>query len=140
MNRTEGPRARTVNASGADAGRILRGASYNNRGLRLLLSDAQRPGRDGAIIGRFVIVDAGDNKHTPSLTAFLHRLTDAAEVLAAIRRRQPGCVHVVNTNLLTLEPEIPPAPASDVSREMPAIRPPAPGRARAASDPDRFLG
>jgi hypothetical protein len=32
-----------------------------------------------------------------------HREADAAEVLAAIRRRGPACVNVANTNLLAVE-------------------------------------
>jgi hypothetical protein len=56
-----------------------------------------------------VILDAGDNKHAQALAALLHRPTDAGEVLAAIRRRYAACVHVVNANILFLEPEGAPA-------------------------------
>src|SRR5262245_52310693 len=104
MNRFCSTRPPTVNATGADAGRILRGASPNNHGLRLLVSQAQPRGKDGAITGGFVILNAGDNKHAQSLADLLHRPTDAEEVLAVIRRRHAGCVHVVNTNIWVLEP------------------------------------
>jgi hypothetical protein len=99
----------TVSASGAAAGQVLDGVARNNQGLRILLGQAQPRGRDGAIIGSFVILDAGDNRHAPALAPLLHRPTDAAEVLAIIRQHSAGCVHVVNTNILALEPETPPA-------------------------------
>jgi hypothetical protein len=98
-----------VSASRAGAGRVLRGASRTNHGLRLVISRAQRRGHDGAITGSFVILETGGNKHEQSLAALLHRPTDAGEVLAAIRRRHVACVHVVNANILVLEPEGAPA-------------------------------
>jgi hypothetical protein len=94
----------TVNDSGAAAGSVLRGAVPNNQGLRLRVLEDQAPGREGPVAGRFVLLDAGDNKHADALEALLHRETDAAEVLAALRRRRPGCVSVANTNILTAEP------------------------------------
>jgi hypothetical protein len=111
----------TVKATGADAGRVLRGACRNNRGLRLRVAQAQQRGKDGAITGGFVILDIGDNKHTESLAALLHRPTDAAEVLAAIRCRHAGCVHIVNTNLLVLEPATTPGHEQGTTE---AVRPP----------------
>jgi hypothetical protein len=110
MNRLGSTRQPTVNASGAEAGRVLRGAGPNNSGLRLQVAEAQRPGKDGAITGGFVILDAGDNKHADALAALLHRPTDAEEVLAVIRRHHAACVNVVNTNLLVVEPGTAPAP------------------------------
>lgn len=104
MNRIGSARPQTVHVSGADAGRVLRGASRNNHGLRLRVSQAQRRGQDGAITGDFLILDAGDNKHSQSLADLMHRPTDAGEVLAVIRRCHAGCVHVVNTNILAVEP------------------------------------
>ncbi len=106
----------TVNATGSEAGRVLRGATRNNQGLRLRVSQAQQRGKDGAITGGFVILDAGDNMHAQALAALLHRPTDAEEVLAAIRRGHPGCVHVVNTNILVLEPGTTPAGLSGTPR------------------------
>jgi hypothetical protein len=122
MNRIGTTAPSMVKATGADAGRVLRGASRNNHGLRLRISQAQGRGKDGAITGSFVILDAGDNKHTEALAALLHRPTDAAEVLAAIRRRHAGCVHVVNTNLLVLEPGTAPGHESGTPGESPARR------------------
>jgi hypothetical protein len=99
----------TVCRSGADAGRVLCGAGRNNQGLRVLIAQAQPRGKDGAITGSFVILDAGDNKHALALAPLLHRPTDATEVLGMIRQHSAGCVHVVNTNILVLEPEGTPA-------------------------------
>jgi hypothetical protein len=80
MNQIGSTRLPTVNASEADAGGVRRGASQNNHGLRLLVSQAQRRRKDRAIMGSFVILDADDNKHAQSLAALLHRSTDAAGV------------------------------------------------------------
>ena len=109
MNPLGSTRPPTVHVSGADAGRILCGASRNNHGLRLVVSQAQVRGKDGAITGDFMILDAGDNKHALALVPLLHRPTDATEVLGMIRQHSAGCVHVVNTNILVLEPEGTPA-------------------------------
>jgi hypothetical protein len=46
----------------------------------------------------------GDSKHADSLWPLLHRETDAAEVLVALRRRSRGCVSVANTNILAVVP------------------------------------
>jgi hypothetical protein len=54
-------------------------------------------------VGRFVILDVGDNIHSESLLGLLQRPTDAAEVVALRRRRSPGCVSVTNVNILTVE-------------------------------------
>jgi hypothetical protein len=67
-----------------------------------VLQDQAR-GTDGPIQGRFVVLDPGDSKHSAVLKAFTGQDTDAGEVLRAIRRLHPGCVSVVNTNLLALE-------------------------------------
>jgi hypothetical protein len=138
MNLIESTRPTTVSASGADAGRTLRGASRNNRGLRVVISQAQQRGKDGAITGSFVILEPGDNKHAQSLAALVHRPTDAGEVLAVIRRRHAGCVHVVNTNNLALEPEST-LGGPGTFRETPAAGRPAGRREGTVSDPDRFL-
>jgi hypothetical protein len=136
MNRFGSTRPPTVNATGADAGRVLRGASRHNHGLRLLVSQAQPRGKDGAITGGFVILHAGDNKHAQSLADLLHRPTDAEEVLAVIRRRHAGCVHVVNTNILVLEPGTTPGrEPGTVCKTPEAERPPA-RREGTVSDPD----
>jgi hypothetical protein len=96
-------RPSSVNTSGAAAGSVLRGAVPNNRGLRLRVLQDQARGTDGPILGRFVVLDAGDNKHSESLKAFAGQVTDAGVLLLALRRQHPGCVSVVNTNLLALE-------------------------------------
>src|SRR5262249_27709422 len=101
----------------------------------LVLSQAQPRGHDGAITGGFVILEPGDNKHAPSLAALVHRPTDAGEVLAAIRRRHPGCVHVVNANILVLEPDRTPR-GTRASAGMPAAGRPAGRPERTASNPD----
>jgi hypothetical protein len=67
-----------------------------------VLQDQAR-GTYGPIRGRFVILDAGDNKHSQALGALLGRETDAGELLQAIRRLHPGCVSVANTNILVVE-------------------------------------
>jgi hypothetical protein len=95
----------TVNNCGAAAGSVLRGTVPNNQGLRLRVLEDQPRGREGPLAGRFVLLDAGDNKHADALAHLLHRETDAREVLAALRRLRPGCVSVANTNILTAEPQ-----------------------------------
>src|SRR5205807_614047 len=95
--------SRTVHKQGALAGSVLCGAGLNNRGLRLKVLQEQTRGHDGAIKGRFVILDVGDNMHSPSLTALLQRVTNAEEVLGIIRQCHPGCVNVANTNIVALE-------------------------------------
>jgi hypothetical protein len=100
-------RTPTVHDSGAAAGSVLRGTVPNNQGLRLRVLQDQQRGRAGPLLGRFVLLDAGDNKHADALEALLHRETDAAEVLAALRRHRPGCVSVANANILTVEVRAP---------------------------------
>src|SRR4051794_38274602 len=99
------PRAKVITVSrvGADAGRVLRGAGLNNKGLRLRVTEKQSAGSDGPLRGAFVILDAGDNKHSSLLADFLDRPTDAPELLAALRRDFPGCVNVANMNILVLD-------------------------------------
>ena len=96
-------RARSVSRLGAAAGCVLRGASPNNQGLRLRVLQGQDRGHEGGIRGGFVILDVGDNKHSGALEALLGRPTDAQEVLGVIREHSPGCVSVVNANILTPE-------------------------------------
>jgi hypothetical protein len=93
----------SVDSRGAAAGCVLRGASPANNGLRLQIMQPQTRGGLGPIQGRFVILDAGDNKHSDSLSGLLGRETDAEEVLRVIRETSPGCVSVVNVNILALE-------------------------------------
>ncbi len=93
----------SVNRSGAAAGSVLLGFCRNNRGLRLQVLHEQPRGHDGPLLGPFVILDAGDNKHSQALRELAGRVTDAEEVLAAIRRLHPGCVSVVNVGILALE-------------------------------------
>jgi hypothetical protein len=72
----------------------------SNQGLLIKVFQEQVKGHDGGIKGRFLILDAGDNKHSPVLRGLLQRLTDAEEILGLIRRKHPGCVSVVNANIL----------------------------------------
>ena len=97
------PRSLAVNKSGAAAGCVLRGSGPNNQGIRLRILQGQSKGSDGPVRGRFAILDVGDNMHSGALAHLLHQVTDAAEVLAIIRRGHAGCVSVVNTNILVLE-------------------------------------
>jgi hypothetical protein len=93
----------TVLVEGAPEGSILCGTGHDNFGLRLKVLQGQEPGHAGPIRGRFVILDAGQNRHSNALAALLGRPTDALEVFALIRRDCPGCVSVVNTDLLAVE-------------------------------------
>src|SRR5262245_9473857 len=90
----------SVSVCGAPAGSVLRGTSVNNHGLLIKVLQEQAKGNDGGIKGRFLILDVGDNKHSPVLRGLLQRLTDAEEVLGLIRQKHPGCVSVVNANIL----------------------------------------
>jgi hypothetical protein len=65
--------------------------------------DDQPKGTDGGLKGKFTILDVGDNVNTWRLDALLGQVTDAEEVLQIIRKERPGCVNVVNTNVLALE-------------------------------------
>ena len=93
----------TVNHVGAKAGCILCGAVRQNKGLRLRIFHDQPPGHGGAIRGRFEILDAGDNKHSPLLAGLVGGATDAGEVLRVIRNEHEMCVSAVNANILTVE-------------------------------------
>jgi hypothetical protein len=90
----------TVSVCGAPAGAVLRGCGVSNQGLLIKVFHEQPKGNDGGIKGPFLILDAGTNKHSPVLCGLLHRTTDAEEVLGLIRRTSPGCVSVVNANIL----------------------------------------
>ena len=92
-----------VSKRGAAAGSVLRGCGAHNKGLRLRVLQEQARGNEGAIKGGFVILDAGDNIHTPSLRPLLGQVTDAAAVTGAIREAHHGCVSVVNANILVVE-------------------------------------
>jgi hypothetical protein len=92
-----------VNRCGASAGSVVCGAGLNNQGLRVKLLQEQVRGHDGGVLGGFVILDVGDNMHSPCLEALLHQETNAAEVLGIIRREHAGCVSIVNTNILISE-------------------------------------
>ena len=100
-------RARSVEVRGSAAGSVVRGSAATNRGVRIrvLCEQAREPG--GALRGAFVILDAGDNKHSPCLETLVGRVTDAREVVARLREAHPGCVSVANVNILEVEP--PPA-------------------------------
>ena len=94
---------RTVHATGASAGSILIGAVMWNQGLRIRILQDQPRSVGGPIEAPFQILDAGDSKHANSLRALFGKVTDAAEVLRAIRRDYPQCVNVVNANILVVE-------------------------------------
>ena len=95
--------SRLVSKHGAIAGNVLQGAVLKNKGLRLRVQEIQSKGYDGPIKGSFVILDAGDNVHTDSLSTLLDQVTTAEKVLGLIRRQHAGCVNVVNANILSLE-------------------------------------
>ncbi len=122
----------SVNLSGAAAGSVLLGCSRNNQGLRLRVLQGQKKGHDGPLLGPFVILDVGDNLHSQALRGLAGRVTDAAEVLAAIRRLHPGRVSVANTNLLCLEPDVTPAGGSANAPGQPDAE----RREGVVSDPD----
>jgi len=92
-----------VSQTGAKTGCILCGAAPNNTGLRLRILQGQPKGQGGPIGGPFQILDVGNNKHSEFLQDLLGRTTDAEEVVRLIRREYPGCVSIVNANILVLE-------------------------------------
>ncbi len=96
-------RAQSVEARGAAAGSVVLGVSASNSGVRIRVLCEQPKGHGGPLRGAFVILDAGDNKHSAALLGLLGRETDAAEVLRVSRRTSPGCVSVANTNILVPE-------------------------------------
>jgi hypothetical protein len=63
----------------------------------------QARGDGDPVTGGVVILDAGDNKHANGLADLVGRVTDAAGILAAVRRDIPGCVSVVNKSILVAE-------------------------------------
>jgi hypothetical protein len=97
------PKAPIVEKTGAAAGRILVGVAPNNQGIRLLVTEAQPRGKSGPVVGPFRILAVGTGRHASALEPLLHRDTNAAEVLQVIRGDSPGCVNVVNANLLAVE-------------------------------------
>jgi hypothetical protein len=101
--RAEYAQSKRVSDSGAQGGCILTGAAPHNVGLRVKVFRDQPKGDGGPIKGQFQILDAGTNKHSDSLQRLLGLMTDADEVIAIIRRAFPGCVSVVNANILTVE-------------------------------------
>src|SRR3954451_9712195 len=97
------PPRRSVSDVGAAAGSVLRGTGLNNQGLRIRVLQGQSRGHGGAVGGRFVLLDTGDNLHSRVLDFLAGRETDAAEVLGVIRRERPGRGSPVNANILELE-------------------------------------
>src|SRR3954447_23284044 len=96
-------RTTTVSRCGARAGEVLLGCGMSNQGLRLRVSRGQARGGSGPVVGPFVILDTGDNKHSAALEPLVGLETDAAEVTAFIRVSHPGCVGVANLNILAPE-------------------------------------
>jgi hypothetical protein len=92
-----------VSQTGAKTGCILCGAGANNTGLRLRILQDQPRSQGGPIRGSFQILNVGDNKYSEFLEGLLGRATDAEEVVRLIRREHPGCVSIVNANILILE-------------------------------------
>ena len=103
MRRCPQTRSQTVETRGAAAGCVLCGTGLNNQGVRIRVLCEQQKGHHGSIRGTFVLLDAGDNKHTDALRLLLGRETNAEEVLRVIRRDSPGCVSVANANILAPE-------------------------------------
>ncbi len=97
------PSLSTVARDGASAGRILCGCGGNNQGLRLRILQDQEKGNGGPIVGDFVILEVGDNRHASVLAELLLRTTNAEEVLRLIRSQHRACVSVVNGNILSPE-------------------------------------
>jgi hypothetical protein len=100
MHNVQPKNALRVSVCGAPAGAVLRGSSVSNQGLLVKILQEQTKGNDGGIKGSFLILDEGNNKHSPVLRGLLRRMTNAEEVLGLIRREHPGCVSVVNANIL----------------------------------------
>jgi hypothetical protein len=98
------PKPHTVDHTGAPAGTILLGITPMNQGLKLRVIDAQLSGDWGPVKGKLVLLDAGDNRHSPVLEEMLNKEVDAAAILLAIRREVPWCVNVANKSLLIAEP------------------------------------
>ncbi|HEX5272410.1 MAG TPA: hypothetical protein VFW33_18060 [Gemmataceae bacterium] len=96
-------RSRSVEARGAGPGSVVQGIGAANWGVRIRVLCEQPKGHGGPLRGAFVILDAGDNKHSAALFALLGRETDAATVLRVSRRDSPCCVSVANTNILVPE-------------------------------------
>jgi hypothetical protein len=71
---------------------VLFGTSPSNAGLCIRLTQAQPPGGWGPVGGRFEILDAGSNMHSPVLERLIGKATDAAQVLELIRRQHPACI------------------------------------------------
>ena len=92
-----------VSQTGARTGCILCGAAPNNTGLRLRILQDHLKGQGGPLGGPFQILDVGNNKHSEFLEGLLGRTTNAEEVVRLIRREHPGCVSIVNANILVLE-------------------------------------
>ncbi len=97
-------RPTTVDRTGSTAGSVLRGVAPGNRGLRLYVVEEQHPGDAGPVVGEVVLLAAGDNRHAAALEPLVGALTDAAAILAALRRDDPRTVNVANKNLLAVEP------------------------------------
>ena len=129
-------RAQSVEVRGA-AGNVVRGAAANNHGVRIRVLYEQPKGYGGALCGAFVILDAGDNKHTHDLLPLLGRETDAAEVLRMNRRDSPSCLSIANANILVPE-ERPPEGAAAIKephRDEADRPPPQPARPPRKSAP-----
>jgi hypothetical protein len=116
MHRYRKGRARSVEVCGAAAGSVVRGTAASNNGVRIRVLCEQPKERGGALLGTFVILDAGNNKHTHGLLALLGRETNAAEVLRTNRRGSPSCVSIVNANILVPEEGLP--EGATVSKEQ----------------------
>ena len=96
-------RARSVETRGAALGSVVCGAGTNNLGVRIRVLCEQPRGQGGALRGNFIILDAGDNKHSHTLLPLLGRVTDAEEVLRVSRSVCPSCVSIANANILVAE-------------------------------------
>jgi hypothetical protein len=81
--------ARTVAAHGANAHSVLRGVALGNHGLRLQILEQQPKSGLGPIKGRFVLLDAGDNKHADALRGLVGDVTDARRCSVSFASRAP---------------------------------------------------
>jgi hypothetical protein len=95
----------TLVDTGAKAGSLVCGAKKHNEGLRVRLLETQAHGDGGPVIGRFVLIDAGDNGRSDLLRAFVGTTMNAEEILHIVRIGHPSCVNPVNANALMPEVE-----------------------------------
>ncbi len=92
-----------VSRTGAPAGAVVTGTIKSNAGLRIKVLEEQSRGNWGPVHGCFVILDAGENIHTETLTPMVGQVFNAEKILRITRRAHPMCINVVNARVLMLE-------------------------------------